>query len=115
MKLTTILQKAANQLALNIKNSYLSSLESWLLSNGDLTKNNGVWTLSNLGSFLVSQGVTSQGIKNGNYTYPMPYSFTNQNCTFSNVTVANNQITFTISIYGINSTMQLQIPVPSSN
>ena len=45
----------------------------------------------------------------------MPYSFTNQNCTFSNVTVVNNNITFTISIYGINSTMQLQIPVPSSN
>ena len=114
-KLTTILQAAANQLVTNIQNNYLGSLESWLLSNGDLTETNGVWTLSDLGSFLNSQGATSTGIKNGTYTYPMPYNFTNQNCTFGTATVVNNNITFTVSIYGISSTIQLQIPVPNSN
>lgn len=110
--LTSMLQNAANQLAINIKNKFLSSLPSWLVAHDDLTNSNGTWTMTNLGSFLNSFLANGTGVKNGNYTYPLPYHFTNTNCTFSNVVQENNQLTFSISIYGISSTIQLSINIP---
>ena len=110
--LTNMLQNAANQVAINIKNKFLSSLPSWLIAHNDLTNNNGTWTMTNLGSFLNSFLTNGTGVKNGNYTYPLPYHFTNTNCTFSNVIQENNQLTFSISIYGISSTIQLSINIP---
>ena len=68
--------------------------------------------MTNLGSFLNSFLTNGTGVKNGNYTYPLPYHFTNKNCAFSNVIQANNQLTFSISIYGISSTNQLIINIP---
>ena len=68
--------------------------------------------MKNLGSFLNSFLPTAAGVRNGNYNYPLPYSFTNTNCTFSDVTQENNQLTFKISIYGISSTTQLSINIP---
>ena len=111
--LTSMLEYAANQLVINIKNKFLSSLPSWLIAHDDLTNNNGTWTMTNLGSFLNSFLATGTGVKNGNYTYPLPYHFTNQNCAFSNVIQDNNQLSFRISVYGISSTTQLSIDIPS--
>lgn len=110
--LTNMLQNAANQLVINIKNKFLSSLPSWLIAHDDLTNNNGTWTMTNLGSFLNSFLPTAAGVRNGNYNYPLPYHFTNTNCAFSDVIQANNQLTFKISIYGISSTNQLSINIP---
>ena len=69
--------------------------------------------MKNLGSFLNSFLPTSVGFTNGNYNYPLPYNFTNKNCAFSDVIQENNQLTFKISIYGISSTLQLSINIPS--
>ena len=111
--LTNMLQNVANEVVINIKSKFLSSLPSWLIANDDLINNNGIWTMKNLGSFLNSFLPTAVGVRNGNYNYPLPYNFTNTNCAFSDVIQENNQLTFKISIYGISSTTKLSINIPS--